>query len=77
VIDPKELQAQAQAIGSQLSATVPEGVGFAILFYNKGIGSGAAGFAANAKTEEERREVLRLLKEFGHHFDPDRVIVTS
>ncbi len=75
-ISPKELQFQAQKIAEALNTTKPQGVGYVVMFFNRNRDS-AVGFACDAVTEDEKRETVKILREFAHHLSPSQIVLPS
>lgn len=75
---PEELEWQAKSIGEQIKATAPEDVGFAIVFWNRRRSEGTpVAFASNAVTDQDRRETVKILQDFGSKLKPSQIILPS
>jgi hypothetical protein len=76
-VKPEELQWQAANIAEQIKATAPEAVGFAVLFYNRDRRETPVAFACNARTEAEKVEAVRILREFAETLNPSRIVTLA
>lgn len=76
-VSEKELHWQASKLGEALHTTAPAGVGFAVLFFNMDRRDTPVAFACNAVTEEQKREVVHLLRGFANNLTPSGIITLS
>jgi hypothetical protein len=66
-VTPEELAWQASNIGEQIKASVPEGVGFAVLFFLSGRGKDTpVAFASSALDQRARDELQGILRDFAN-----------
>ncbi len=62
-VTTKELEAQVRSIGTQIQATAPDCVGFAVLLFFKGqAGEGPGIYVSNAVSQEEKAALQRQLR---------------
>jgi hypothetical protein len=76
-VSEKELHWQASKLGEALKETAPEGVGFAVVFFNKDRRETPVAFACNAVTDEEKRQVVQLLRGFANNLSPSGIVTLS
>lgn len=76
-VSEKELHWQAAKLGEALKETAPPGVGFAVLFFNKDRRETPVAFSCNAVTEDEKRQVVQLLRGFANSLTPSGIVTLS